>query len=87
MTTGSSSTSAWASRSAIAATLALRDRVAATAPEVSTRSRSSMRPSCPSPPTAWYRPSMLVPGDLRLGADPRGVTNGGCAPQMRVRTA
>ena len=41
-----------ASRSAIAATLALRDRVAATALEVSTRSRRSMRSSCPSPPTS-----------------------------------
>ena len=38
--------------SASATTLALRDRVAATAVEVATSSASSMRPSCRPPPTA-----------------------------------
>ena len=56
VTTGSSSGEASASRSAIAATFALRDRVAATAPDVATMSASSIPPSSLSPPTAAGRP-------------------------------
>src|SRR4029077_255567 len=63
-------TSACASRSATAATLALRDRVAATTPEVSTRSRSSMGPFCRDSPTLGL-PLLPDPGadGVQLGEE------------------
>ena len=51
VTVSTSSGGATASRAAIAATLALRDRVAATVAEVATTSASSMPPFNPSAPT------------------------------------
>ncbi len=51
VTTAVSATDTRPSSSAIAATLALRDRVAATVAEVATTSASSTLTSCPTPPT------------------------------------